>query len=327
MTGFEKIRNLFFGSTPQEPDPERRRLRSYIEKLTRRLEKNGWLILHHRDIAAEESVPDSPALNDALLQLRRHRQNNQDIDRNIDDLSAIGGFVLPTSTYNYFVMPNEKGLMARFAKTIKLDPDKLQAQGITDFDLYAQIFIHEASHVFGRDTTINPGNTLSRDEGLTYALHTARYLNHGGKPKAERLFNAITTSYNIVSALQNKHRDMHLGSAVATDWIRTRYNSALWNTSIDGTAADIPRAPNAEAISWARSGLNREMKNAGASFYLGTPQERSKLCTASFAAASVLTAQGHFAPNGQSVQLRAALPLRQLGRALRTLSAYDPEPS
>lgn len=301
------------GTALRSPSPES--LAAYIKRLTGRLRAAGVVIMHRADF-------DKPVTGAAALSMKNVvQEENPEL---LDALNGLGGFFIAHEKWDYILLPDVGGLVDRMAAHAGIDAGKIRAGGITDFDIYALLFLHEASHAFGKTTNFVHTGNFTYDETATYIRHTARYLNHGGKPEAARLFNAFCNASNLTASFDRHGWSHYAAAAIASEWIMTRHNSSVWNKQIDGLRAWHAIDIDAMTLRNAGDALRAETGHGPDAFIFARPEPRAGLATACFTAAAKLTGMARYDASGYHYTSKAALPLRILGRSLRVLQSYDP---
>ena len=313
-------------------------LRAYLARLAAEVDDAGYVLIHARDMEPQGlwSRPRTRHAEAVAYQKRCALTDPFLFSAHADIRRRIGGCVLPGLPIPVVLLPDEEGLLDRFAAFAGLNRTRLAAAGITDFDIYAQIFIHEAAHVCGNDRG-GGGPRFTPNEFFANALHTGRYLKHGGSPRAAAALGQCLSACNLFYTLLSPGADSaHATSGSAIDWMRTRIDSPDWDAARDGLSAAAERRlcrfahPGVQEsgidAAAARRAIDRyididALYERGGRAPLANAREMLALRDAALAGAGDLRRQGRIARTGPDENLRGALILQKLGRHLDALLA------
>ena len=330
-------------AAPLPPAPAPPPLRAYCDTLLRAVAARGYTVLHGTDLHETRS----PVSFSGGIAARRAAR--AEWDRATDDgdhknllaavINGANGFVRAADDQGgaVCVLPDERGALAAAAAEYGLNPAKLTAAGLTDFDFYAHIAVHEASHILGNR---EPGadDVMTPDEHSTYALHTARLLHNGQAPATVALLNdmLLARSLYIAIAAPDKKSAYVMAPGGAALALRAAANPGAWNRAADSfapvfydrlrgydtayAAYDGALASVARAAILRPAALKSRVEAHGQT--LADPFFNLRLRDCAFSAARRLRARGTILPGGPDDNLRAALLLQTMGRALDNIARY-----
>jgi hypothetical protein len=220
-----------------EPDSP---LRRYCDGLIVLLQSKGHRVAHGSDFKNVDQLKD----RDLQSRVRKHHEialayYRQGVTQPLSLLGDVqrGGGAYCCRETKTLVVPDEKGLLDKFAAAHRLNRDRLAADGITDLHLYAEYLIHEASHVIGNDGPAFTPSSHLNGEFQVHALAAARFIKAADTAEtrnAIRLFAAAKymNPFNMAES--------HIWSMNATDWALARVNRpGTWRADGGGFASSV----------------------------------------------------------------------------------------
>lgn len=316
-------------AAPAPPDD----LPGYVAHMLKRAADRGYTTLHASDFAADRD--HSPAMRRIIDYIRTS------YPKELEMVQQATGACIYYDWPQVILLPDPEGALATFCaqNPLPFNLGKLQADGMTDFDLYAEMAIHEATHAMGNDK-----QSLCTNEAHVFAIAAARSLNHGINEKLHELFTNLSlygASYNLIFPLVEK--DDYAWVPVTQSWIGTRRNDKkTWDRAQDRFHPAAYKAFDATGRAGrvyherpcpgeARTALDRYLDLSHYDRPKLSCEDRYKLRDAAFNAARDLIAAGRITKDGPDNNLRAALILRQMARgldgALQYTDSYVAPPS